>query len=98
MLEGVFDVGKEACCVEELRRLDVRKATVERRFGQLCNGVEKRAEDILANHGCSLEQVLLLKWEPGRSALPALPGRSLAPEESQGRLPGDRPPALQPRH
>ena len=34
--------GKEARFVEELRRLQVRQATVERRFGQLCNGLEKR--------------------------------------------------------
>ena len=42
----------------------MRQATVERCFGQFCNGLEKRAKDILANHGCGLEQVLLLKWEP----------------------------------
>ena len=64
MLEGVFDIGKEARFVEELCCLQVRQATVERRFGQLGNSVEKRAGDVLANHGCGLEQVLLRKWEP----------------------------------
>src|SRR5262249_36849833 len=63
MVEGVFEVGKEARFVEELRRLQVHQAMVERRFGQLCNGLEKRARDILANHGCGLEQGLLFKWE-----------------------------------
>ena len=42
VLEGVFVLGEQARLVEELGRLQVRQAAVQRRLGQLGNGLQQR--------------------------------------------------------
>ena len=39
MLEGVFRLGEQAGLIQELRRLEVRQAVVQRRLGQVRNGL-----------------------------------------------------------
>ncbi len=42
MLEGVDLVGEEARLIEELRRLEVRQAAMQRLLGQLGHGLQQR--------------------------------------------------------
>ena len=41
VLEGVFELGEQARLVEELGRLQVREAAMERGLGQLGNGLQQ---------------------------------------------------------
>ena len=41
MLEGVFRLGEQAGLIEELRRLEVRQAAVQRLLGQVGNGLQQ---------------------------------------------------------
>ena len=61
VLEGVFALGEQACLIEELRRLEVRQAAVQRRLGHVCNGLEQGEGYVRANHGGGLEQAFLLR-------------------------------------
>ena len=64
MLEGVLALGKEARLVQELGRLQVRQATVERCLGQLGNGLEQGQGHLRANHGSRLEEAFRLGRQP----------------------------------
>ena len=64
MLEGVFRLGEQAGLIQELRRLEVRQAAVQRRLGQLRNGLEQGQGHLGANHGRRLQEPLLLRRQP----------------------------------
>ena len=64
MLEGVFLLGEQAGLIQELRRLQVRQATVQRCLGQLRNGLEQGQGHLGANHGSRLQEPLLLRRQP----------------------------------
>jgi hypothetical protein len=64
MLEGVFLLGKEPCLVEELGRLEVRETAMQRRLGQLGDGLQQRQGDLRPDDGSGLEEPFLLRWEP----------------------------------
>ena len=64
VLEGVFELGKEARLVEELGRLQVRQAAVERLLGHVGNGLEQGQGYLCADDGRGLQQALLLGRQP----------------------------------
>ncbi len=64
MLEGILVVGKEPCLVEELGRLEVHETAMERRLGQLGDGLQQRQGDFRPDDGGGLEEAFLLRWEP----------------------------------
>ena len=64
MLEGVFLLGEQAGLIQELRRLEVRQAAVQRCLGQVRNGLEQRQGHLGANDGRGLEEPLLLRRQP----------------------------------
>ena len=64
MLEGVVRLGEQAGLIQELRRLQVRQAAVQRRLGQLRNGLEQRQGHLGANDGSRLQEPLLLRRQP----------------------------------
>src|SRR5262249_16581787 len=51
MLKSVFWLGEQARLIQELRRLQVRQATVQRGFGQLGNGLQQGQGYLGTNHG-----------------------------------------------
>ena len=61
VLEGVLALGEEARLVEELGRLEVRQAAVQRLLGQLGNGLQQGQGHLRANDRGGLEQALLLR-------------------------------------
>ena len=61
MLEGVFRLGEQAGLIQELRRLQVRQAAVQRRLGHVRNGPQQGEGHVRANHGGGLEQAFLLR-------------------------------------
>ena len=61
MLEGVFRLGEQAGLIQELRRLQVRQAAVQRRLGHVRNGLQQGEGHVRANHRGGLEQALLLR-------------------------------------
>ena len=63
MLEGVFVLGEQARLIQELRRLEVRQAAVQRRLGQVGNGLQQGQGHLGANDGGGLQQPLLLGWQ-----------------------------------
>jgi hypothetical protein len=64
MLKRVFLLGEQARLIQELCRLQVRQAPVQRRLGQLDNGLEQRQGDFRPNHGRRLQKPLLLRRQP----------------------------------
>ena len=64
VLEGVFRLGEQAGLVQELRRLQVRQAAVQRRLGHVGNGLQQGQGHLRANHRGGLEQPLLLRRQP----------------------------------
>jgi hypothetical protein len=63
MLESVFRLGEQARFIQELRRLQMRQAAVQRLFGQVRNGLQQGEGHVRANHSGGLEQALLLRWQ-----------------------------------
>ena len=61
MLEGVFVLGKQACLVQELGRLQVRQAAVQGLLGQLGNSLQQGQGYLRANDRGGLEEALLLR-------------------------------------
>ena len=61
MLEGVFLLGEQAGLIQELRRLQVCQATVQRLLGHIRNGPQQGEGHVRANHGSGLEQALVLR-------------------------------------
>ena len=61
MLEGVFRLGEQAGLIQELRRLQVRQAAVQRRLGHVRNGPQQGEGHVRAKHRGGLEQALLLR-------------------------------------
>ena len=61
MFKGVFRLGEQAGLIQELRRLEVRQATVQRRLGQVRNGLQQGEGYFRPNHGGGLEQAFLLR-------------------------------------
>ena len=96
VLEGVLELGEEARLVEELGRLEVREAAVQRRLGQLGNGLQQRQGHLRADDGGGLEQALLLRRQPvdARRQHRLHRGRHL--QWSERLAPGDRRPARRP--
>src|SRR5260370_16871962 len=64
MLEGVLELREEVRFVEELGSLKVRETLTEVLFRILDDGLEQSERHVLADHGGSLEQALLRRWEP----------------------------------
>ena len=64
MLEGVFRLGEQARLIQELGRLEVRQAAVQRLLGQVRNGLEQGQGHLGANDGSRLEEPLLLRRQP----------------------------------
>ena len=60
MLEGVGALREEARLVEELGGLEVRQAAMQRRLGQLGNGLQQGQGHLGANDRGGLEELLLL--------------------------------------
>src|SRR4051812_36352543 len=58
VLEGVFEIGEQRCLVQELGGLEAGQALAQLALGQLCDGLEQRVGDVLADHGRALEQAL----------------------------------------
>ena len=85
-------LGEEARLVEELGRLEVRQAAVQRLLGQLGNGLQQRQGHLGANDGGGLQQALLLRRQPvdARRQHRLHRGRHLA--WSGAAAPGDRRP------
>ena len=64
VLEGVVPLGEEARLVEELGRLQVRQAAMERLLGQLGNGLQQGQGHLGADDGGGLQQALVLRRQP----------------------------------
>jgi hypothetical protein len=64
MLEGVFRRGKQARLIQELRRLEVLQAAVQRRLGHVRNSLQQRQGHLGANNRGSLQEALLLRRQP----------------------------------
>ena len=64
MLEGVGALREEARLVEELGGLEVRQAAMQRRLGQLGNGLQQGKRHLGANDRGGLEELLLLRGQP----------------------------------
>ena len=60
VLEGVLTLGEEPRFVEELGRLEMREATMQRRLGPLGDGLQQGQRHVGADDGGGLEQALLL--------------------------------------
>jgi hypothetical protein len=60
VLEGVLVLREEARLVEKLGRLQMCKAAMQRRLGQLGNGLEQGQGYLGADHGGGLEEVFFL--------------------------------------
>src|SRR5262245_4954397 len=56
VLKGVVRLGEQARLIQELRRLEMRQATVQRLFGQVRNGSQQGAGHVRTNHRSGLEQ------------------------------------------
>ena len=67
VLEGVVLLGEEPRLVEELGRLQVRQTAVQRRLGQLGNGLQQGQRHLRADDRGRLQEPLLL----GRQAVDA---------------------------
>jgi hypothetical protein len=67
VLEGVLALWEEARFVQELGRLEVRQAAMQRRLGQLGNRLQQGQGDLRANDGDRLQEALFL----GRQAVDA---------------------------
>ena len=61
VLEGVFLLGEQAGLIQELCRLQMRQAAVQRRLGHIRNGPQQGEGHVRANHGSGLEQVFILR-------------------------------------
>jgi hypothetical protein len=61
MLESVFLLGEQARLIQELRRLEVCQAAVQRRLGHVRNGPQQGEGHVRANHGGGLEQAFVLR-------------------------------------
>ena len=57
MLEGIDLFGEQAGLIQELRCLEVRQAAVQRRLGQVRNGLEQRQGCLGAHHGSRLQRI-----------------------------------------
>src|SRR5882724_9072630 len=64
VLEGVFEVGKEARLVEELGGLEAGQTTPEVGFILLGDRLKQRERHVMADDGGRLEQTLLLDGQP----------------------------------
>ena len=64
MLESVFEIRKQTGLVEKLRGLKPTEAPAKFFFGLIRDGLEQRKRKILANNGCGLKKMLLLRWKP----------------------------------
>ena len=60
VLEGVGALWEEARLVEELGRLEVCQAAIQRRLGQLGDGLQQGLGHLGANDRSSLQELLLL--------------------------------------
>jgi hypothetical protein len=60
VLEGVLVLQEEARFIEELGRLEMREATMQRRLGPLGDGLQQGQRHVGADDGGGLEQALLL--------------------------------------
>src|ERR1700751_4551544 len=63
VLEGVFEIRKQTCLVEELRGLKPSEAEAKFFVRLLRDDLEKRERNILPNNGSGLEKPLLLRRE-----------------------------------
>ena len=61
VFEGVFRLGEQARLIQKFRRLQKCQAAVQRRLGQVRNGLEQGEWYFRANHGGGLEQAFLLR-------------------------------------
>jgi hypothetical protein len=61
MREGVVRLREQAGLIQELRRLEVHQAVVQRRLGQVRNGPQQGAGYVRPNHGSGLEQAFVLR-------------------------------------
>src|SRR5215468_5385241 len=61
VLEGVGNLGEEACLVEELDGLQVGETPAELRLGQLRESLEQGERYLHANDGGDLHEALLLQ-------------------------------------
>jgi hypothetical protein len=61
MLEGVFRLGEQARLIQELRRLEVHQAAMQRFLGHVSNGPQQGEGHLRTNDGSGLEQTLLLR-------------------------------------
>jgi hypothetical protein len=64
MLEGVLALREQAGFVQELGGLHVRQAAVQHLLRRVGNGLQQRPRHLRANDRRSLEQALLLRWQP----------------------------------
>jgi hypothetical protein len=64
VLEGVFEVRKEARLVQELSSLEVRESLAQAVFGYVRDGLHEREGHVLPNDGGRLEEALVLGGEP----------------------------------
>src|SRR5438876_2708917 len=64
MLEGVLELREEMRFVEELGSLKVRETATEITVVIHDDGLEQSERHVLADHGGSLDQALLRRWEP----------------------------------
>ena len=64
VLEGVFQLGKEARLVEELGRLQEGESPPQVRLGHVGDGLEKRKRHLRPDHRRGLEQPLFVRWQP----------------------------------
>src|SRR5262249_51976783 len=62
--EGEVALGEQPRLVQELSRLQMGEAAVERRLGQLGNGLQERQGHLCANDRCCLQQLFLLRRQP----------------------------------
>ena len=72
MLEGIDLFGEQAGLIQELRCLEVRQAAVQRRLGQVRNGLEQRQGCPVPTDSSRLQEPLLLRRQPV-NALPTRP-------------------------
>ena len=64
VLEGVFQLGKEARLVEELGRLQEGESPPQVRLGHVGDGLEQRKGHLRPDHRRGLEQPLFVRWQP----------------------------------
>ena len=59
VLEGVLALRKEPCLVQELGGLEVGETALQRRLGQLGDGLQQGDGDVLADHRGGLQELPL---------------------------------------